>query len=107
MRCVVFSWFWGGGTGGTFLSKPSEDLEDILGTQPLGNITERVDGGTTDTLLVRLQEVEKLEADTHPLARGHELGAAVGDAADQVDGCFLDLFVSVAQDGGHARYCGL
>ena len=46
------------------------------------------------------EQIEELEADTHPFAGGHEFGAAVGDMDDQV-------FVSVAQDGGHARHCDL
>ena len=53
------------------------------------------------------EQIETLEADTHPFARGHKFGAAVGDMANQVDRHFLDLFVSVAQDEGRVRCCDL
>ena len=34
-----------------------QDRQDILRAQTLGNVTERVDRRTTNTLLVRLQEI--------------------------------------------------
>ena len=62
-----------------------QDLEDVQRTQALRDVTERVDGRTTDTLLVRLEQVEKLEADMHPFTSGHELGTTIGNTTNQVD----------------------
>ena len=42
-------------------------------------------------LLVGLQHIEELEADTHPLLGRDEFGAAVGDAPHQVDAVLLHL----------------
>ena len=56
-----------------------------------------------DALLVRLEHLQQLEADAHPLARGHELGAAVGDAANEVNAVLLHLFVPVLQNGCQPR----
>ena len=42
----------------------------------LGDVAEGVDGGAPDRLLVRLEQLEELEADAHPLAGGDELGAS-------------------------------
>ena len=53
--------------------------------------------------LVRIEELEQVEADAHPLARRHVLCAAVRDAADQVDAVLLHLLVPVAQDGREPR----
>lgn len=82
-----------------------EDTQDVLRADGLGDVAERVDGGAPNRLLVRLEEVEQLEADAHPLARRDELCAAVGDAPDEVDRRLLHLLVPVAQDGRHARDC--
>ena len=52
---------------------------------------------------VRLEHLEELEADAHPLLGGDELGAAVGDAPDEVDAVLLHLLVAVAQDRREPR----
>ncbi len=62
-----------------------------LRSDGLGDVAERVDGGSADGLLVRLEHVQQLEADAHPLARGHVLVAAVRDAPHQVDHVLLHL----------------
>ena len=38
----------------------------------LGNVAKRVDCRSADGLLVRLEHLQQLEADAHPLARRHE-----------------------------------
>ncbi len=76
--------------------------EHVLRADGLGDEAEGVVGRTADALFVRLQHVEELEADAHPLARVDAFRAAVGDAPDEVDGVFLDFFVPVAEDGGEA-----
>mmetsp|Transcript_11071 Transcript_11071/g.44852 ORF Transcript_11071/g.44852 Transcript_11071/m.44852 type:complete len:373 (+) Transcript_11071:170-1288(+) len=60
-------------------------VEHVLRAYRLGDVAERVDRRAADRLLVRLEHLEELEADAHPLARGDELGPAVGDAPDEVD----------------------
>lgn len=99
-----------------------KNAEDVLGADGFGDVAERVDGRSSDRLLVRLEEVEELKANTativqcmfdsghtlegdspHPLAGGDELGSAVGDTSDQVDGRLLHLFVSVPENRSHAR----
>ena len=74
-----------------------------MGSDGLGNVAEGVDGGAANRLLVGLEELEQLEADAHPFAGAHELGAAVGDAAHQLDAVLLHLFVPVLEDGREAR----
>ena len=88
------------GHGGAHAVLPLLDLEviqqrdqHILGPDGLGNVAERVDGGSPDALLVRLQHLQQLEADAHPLTRGHELGASVGDATHKVNAVLLHLLV--------------
>jgi len=80
-----------------------EGGEDVVGADGLGDVAEGVDGGAADGLLVRLEQLEQLEADAHPLAGAHELGAAVGDAAHQLDAVLLHLLVPVLEDGREAR----
>ena len=82
-----------------------EDLEGVLRTQNLGNVAERVNCRTSNALLVRLEQVEQLETDKHPLSRGYKLGTTISDMTDQVDGGLLHLLVSVTtKDRSQARY---
>ncbi len=60
----------------------------------LGDVAEGVDGCTPDGLFVRLDQLEEFEADSHPLARGDVLGAAIGDATHQINAVLLDLLVT-------------
>ena len=69
----------------------------------LGDVAERVDGGAPDGLLVRLEQLQQLEADAHPLARRHVLGSAVGNPPHQVDAVLLHLLVTVLEDGRESR----
>ena len=69
----------------------------------LRNIAKGIDRGTSNRLLPCLQHIKELEADAHPLARGDELGAAVGDAADEVDAVLLHDLVPVLENGREAR----
>jgi len=55
-----------------------KNREHILRSDGLGNVSERVDGGSTNSLLVSFEEVEKLEADSHPLSSGNKLGSTIG-----------------------------
>lgn len=55
-----------------------QHAEHVLRSDRLGDVSERVDGRTSDALLVRLEEVQQLEADSHPLSRRDELGSSVG-----------------------------
>mmetsp|Transcript_11483 Transcript_11483/g.22235 ORF Transcript_11483/g.22235 Transcript_11483/m.22235 type:complete len:601 (-) Transcript_11483:2097-3899(-) len=77
--------------------------EHVLRPDGLGDVAEGVDSGAADGLLVRLEHVEQLEADAHPLARRNVLGAAVGDAADQVNRVLLHRLVPVLKDGRQPR----
>ena len=63
-----------------------------------GDVAEGVDGGATDRLLVRLEQLQELEADAHPFARRDELGAAVRDSTHQLDAVLLHLLVAILQD---------
>ena len=47
-----------------------------------------------------LEQFEEFETDSHPLSSRNVFGAAIGDAADQVDAVLLHLLVSVLQDRG-------
>lgn len=80
-----------------------EHAQDVLRTDSLGDVAERVDRRSSNRLLVRLEEVEELKADSHPLARRDELGSSVGDTSNEVDRRLLHLFVPVAKDGSHTR----
>lgn len=82
-----------------------QNTQHILRSDSLGDVTERVDGSTTNGLLVRLEQVEQLETDAHPLASGDELGSTIGDTSDEVNGSLLHLLVSIAENGRHARDC--
>mmetsp|Transcript_43295 Transcript_43295/g.113771 ORF Transcript_43295/g.113771 Transcript_43295/m.113771 type:complete len:555 (-) Transcript_43295:926-2590(-) len=77
--------------------------EHVLRADGLRNVPKGVDRRPADRLLVCLQHVEQLEADAHPLARGDELGAAVGDAADEVDAVLLHDLVPILEDRREAR----
>lgn len=80
-----------------------EDAEDVLGTDGLGDVSERVDGRSSNSLLVRLEEVEELEADSHPLSGRDKLGSSIGDTSNQVDRGLLYLLVSIAENRSHSR----
>lgn len=82
-----------------------QDTEHVLWTNRLGDVAERVDSRSSDRLLVRLEQVKQLEADSHPLAGRDEFCSTIRDSADEVDGRLLDLLVSVAQNGRHSRHC--
>lgn len=77
--------------------------QHVLGADGLGDEAEGVVGGAADALFVGLEHVEELEADAHPFPGVDAFGPAVGYAADEVDGVFLDFLVAVAEDGGEAR----
>ena len=51
----------------------------------------------------RLEKFQEFEADAHPLASGDVLGAAVGDAANQINRILLHLFVPVLQISAQSR----
>ena len=76
-------------------SGPAQKGAAHLRPDRLGNVAEGVDGRAPDALLVRLEHLQQLEADAHPLARGHELCAAVRDAPHQVDAVLLHLRLCV------------
>ena len=59
--------------------------------------------GVDTGLLVRLQQLEKLEADPHPLAGGDKLRAAVRNPAHDVDRVLLHLLVPVLQNWRQPR----
>jgi hypothetical protein len=54
-----------------------EHRQHILGTDSLGNVTKGIDGRSSDSLLVRLEQIEELETNTHPFLGWDELGATV------------------------------
>ncbi len=55
-----------------------KDAEHILRSNGFGDIAERVDGCSPNRLFMCFQQVEQLEADSHPLLRRDEFGAAIG-----------------------------
>jgi hypothetical protein len=55
-----------------------QDAEHILRSDSLGNVTERVDSSSPDSLLVCLEKVEQFETDTHPLLSGHLFCTTIG-----------------------------
>ncbi len=65
----------------------------------LGNVSECVDSGASNGLLVRLEQLEQLKTDAHPLPGAHELGAAVSDATHQLNTILLHLLVAILEDG--------
>mmetsp|Transcript_67790 Transcript_67790/g.141343 ORF Transcript_67790/g.141343 Transcript_67790/m.141343 type:complete len:562 (-) Transcript_67790:1430-3115(-) len=80
-----------------------EHGQHVLRADGFRNVAEGVDGRAADRLLVRLEHVEELEADAHPLLGAHKLGAPVGDAPDEVDAVLLHLLVPVAQNRRQPR----
>ncbi|KAI3477854.1 hypothetical protein L1887_60363 [Cichorium endivia] len=78
-------------------------LQHVRRSDGTRNVAKAVHRSPADGLLVRLEQIQQLKADAHPLARTDKLGALVGDPADEVDARFLHLLVTVAQDGRHAR----
>ena len=70
-----------------------EGSENIVGSDGLGDVAEGVDGGSPDGLLVRLDKLEQLEADTHPLPGRYVLRSPVGYAPHQVYAVLLHLLV--------------
>mmetsp|Transcript_11357 Transcript_11357/g.20623 ORF Transcript_11357/g.20623 Transcript_11357/m.20623 type:complete len:664 (+) Transcript_11357:201-2192(+) len=79
-----------------------ESVQNILGSDGLGDVPEGADARPLNTLLRRLEHFEQLEADAHPLLGVDHLGAAVGNAPDEVDTVLLDLLVPVLQNGSEA-----
>ena len=78
--------------------------QDVLRPDRLGNVAEGVDGRAADALLVRLEHLQQLKADAHPLARRHKLRASVRNAPHQVDAILLHLRRTTA--GGRACLIG-
>lgn len=76
----------------SYLEVVEQGMQDVLRPDSLGNVTERVHRRTSDSLLVRLEHLQQLEADAHPLSRAHMLGTSVRDSTDQIDAVFLHLF---------------
>ena len=54
-----------------------ENRKDILGTQTFGNVTKRVDSRSSDALFVGLQQVQELEADTHPFSGRYKFSSTI------------------------------
>lgn len=82
-----------------------EDTQHILRTNSLGDITERVDSRSSNRSLMGLEQVKKLETDSHPFLSRDIFGTSIGNTTNQVDGRFLNLFVSVSKNGGHSGDC--
>lgn len=59
----------------------------------LGYVAKGVHCGTTDCLLVGLQQVQQLKTDSHPLLGRHKLGPPVGNPSNQVNAILLHLLV--------------
>ncbi len=78
-------------------------LQHVRRSDGTRNVAKAVHRSSADGLLVRLEQIQQLKADAHPLARTDELGAFIGDPADEVDARFLHLLVTIAQDGRHTR----
>mmetsp|Transcript_9557 Transcript_9557/g.28759 ORF Transcript_9557/g.28759 Transcript_9557/m.28759 type:complete len:603 (-) Transcript_9557:2583-4391(-) len=100
----------GDGDGGAHAVLPLLHLQvvqqrhqHVLRPDGLSDVPERVHRRSPDALLVRLQHLQKLEADAHPLASRDMLCAAVGNAPHQVDAVLLHLLVPILQDGRQAR----
>mmetsp|Transcript_13708 Transcript_13708/g.31624 ORF Transcript_13708/g.31624 Transcript_13708/m.31624 type:complete len:219 (-) Transcript_13708:2931-3587(-) len=51
--------------------------QNVLRANGLGDVAEGIDSGTTNGLLVCLEHVQKLEADTHPFLGGYKLCSPV------------------------------
>mmetsp|Transcript_29025 Transcript_29025/g.67289 ORF Transcript_29025/g.67289 Transcript_29025/m.67289 type:complete len:780 (-) Transcript_29025:1289-3628(-) len=79
-----------------------EHRKHILGTNGLGNVTKSVHCRAADCFLVRLEHVQQLKTNSHPLLGGHKLCAAVRNATDEVNAVLLHLLVSILQNGGEA-----
>jgi hypothetical protein len=80
-----------------------EDAEHVRRPDGLGDVAEGVDSGPSDGLLMRLEKVEEVVGDPHPLLGAHMLRATVRNAPDKVDAVFLHLLVTVAEDRSEAR----
>ena len=59
----------------SYLKIVKQRRENVVGPDGLCDVSEGVDRRAPDGLLVRLQELQQLEADPHPLAGRHVLGA--------------------------------
>jgi hypothetical protein len=54
-------------------------MQYILRADGFGNVPKGADGSSSDRLSVGFQQLEKLEADTHPLFRRYEFGTSVSN----------------------------
>mmetsp|Transcript_25028 Transcript_25028/g.71298 ORF Transcript_25028/g.71298 Transcript_25028/m.71298 type:complete len:651 (-) Transcript_25028:1818-3770(-) len=100
----------GDGDGGTDtqltllnLEVVQQGAEHVVRADGLGDVAEGVDGGAADGLLVRLQQLEKVEADTVPLSGRRQLGSTVRNTPDQIDAILLHLLVPVLEDWRQPR----
>mmetsp|Transcript_34471 Transcript_34471/g.51075 ORF Transcript_34471/g.51075 Transcript_34471/m.51075 type:complete len:339 (+) Transcript_34471:347-1363(+) len=75
-----------------------QGAEHIVRTDGLRDVAKGVDRGSSNSLLLRLEQLQKIEANTIPLSRRSQLCSSVGDSPYQVDAVFLDLLVSVLEN---------
>lgn len=77
----------------------------------LGNVPKGVDGGSANSLLVGLQQLQQLKANPHPLFGRDKLCASVCNTTNKVDAILLYFLMSVCvcvhivgRGGGMIRY---
>ena len=59
----------------------------------LGNVTEGVHSGTSNGLLVCLEQLQQLKTDSHPLTSTDVLRTTVCNATNQINAILLDLLM--------------
>mmetsp|Transcript_12152 Transcript_12152/g.34729 ORF Transcript_12152/g.34729 Transcript_12152/m.34729 type:complete len:264 (+) Transcript_12152:353-1144(+) len=77
--------------------------QHIVGADGLGDVAEGVHSCSPDRLLLGLEQLQEVEADSVPLSGRRQLSTSVGDSAHEVDAVLLDLLVPVLQDRRQAR----
>jgi hypothetical protein len=65
--------------------------QHVVRPNGLGDVAKRVDGRSADCFFVRLQQLEQLKADAHPLTSRHVLRTSIRNPTHQVNAVFLHL----------------
>lgn len=58
--------------------------QNVLGADGFSDVAKGVDCGSANALLVRVEHLQELEADSHPLTGWHKLGTSVGYTAHKI-----------------------
>mmetsp|Transcript_74277 Transcript_74277/g.86204 ORF Transcript_74277/g.86204 Transcript_74277/m.86204 type:complete len:270 (-) Transcript_74277:22-831(-) len=77
--------------------------QHILRTNSFGNITEGVDSSSSNTFLVSFEQVQQIEADSHPLLCRDVSCTSISNSSNQINTVFLHFLMSVLENRRQTR----